>query len=84
MTDIEKVVISNIIYLRKMKNFSQVDLSQKLGIFRSKINSIETYRSKPSIDNLISLSEIFGISLDILMKEDLRVKAKNIFNIKQS
>jgi transcriptional regulator with XRE-family HTH domain len=82
MTDAEKIVTSNVIYLRKMSNYSQVDLSQKMGIFRSKINSIETYRSKPSIDNLIMLSRIFEISLDILMKEDLRLKAKNIFNIK--
>ncbi|WP_300562309.1 helix-turn-helix transcriptional regulator [Companilactobacillus sp.] len=57
--------------LRQMKNFSQDDLSVKLHVSRQTISNWENDRTYPDINSLVMLSDIFAVSLDNLVKEDL-------------
>ncbi|MBR3967103.1 MAG: helix-turn-helix transcriptional regulator [Clostridia bacterium] len=54
--------------LRKEKNLSQVELAEMLDVSRQSISKWETDASVPELDKLLKMSEIFGISLDSLIK----------------
>ncbi len=49
---------------------SQEALAQQLGVTRQTVASWEKNRSYPDIGSLIKLSELYGLSLDELLKED--------------
>jgi transcriptional regulator with XRE-family HTH domain len=61
---------TNIKFLRKKKALTQESLAQALGISRSKLAGYELTITPP-LDILVKISEYFGVSLDILIKEDL-------------
>lgn len=58
----------NIARLRTQKNWSQGDLADALGISRQSISKWETDTSIPELEKLIKLSELFGVSLDRLVR----------------
>ena len=63
---------SNILLLRKRKKKTQDDVAFAVEINRSTYTNIEIGNSLPSIDVLISLSNSFGVSVDTLLKIDLK------------
>lgn len=58
----------NIVRLRTEQGLSQESLAEKLGVSRQSVSKWETDGSIPDLDKLIKLSEVFGISLDELVK----------------
>lgn len=56
-----------IISYRKDLGMSQDELGQKLFVSRQTISLWEKNQTVPSIDNLIRLSEIFGVSVDEIL-----------------
>ncbi len=52
--------------LRKAKGLTQKDLAETLHVSRQAISRWEVGTAAPSLDNLVRLSEIYGISLDEL------------------
>lgn len=54
--------------LRKEHNLSQEELAEKLGVSRQAISKWECGESSPDTDNLIALAEVYGITLDELVK----------------
>lgn len=62
----------NIRYLRELKKLSQEGLAEDLKITRARLGAYEEARNEPPIEILISLSEYFHISIDALVKADLR------------
>ncbi|MCI4668760.1 MAG: helix-turn-helix domain-containing protein [Bacteroidia bacterium] len=65
------IIGSNLKYLRKLKNLTQQELANELGIQRSSIGAYEECRAAPKYPALESISNFFGISIDMLLKEDL-------------
>lgn len=57
-----------LIELRKEKNISQQDLSDKLNISRESISKWERGINLPSTDILINIADIFDLTLDELVK----------------
>lgn len=56
---------------RKTQGLSQEDLAQKLLVSRQTISLWENDQTLPTVDNLIRLKEIFGVSIDqILCQEE--------------
>ena len=53
--------------LRKALGWSQVDLSKKLGVAKQTVSNWENENIQPSIDMLVRLSKIFGVSTDYLL-----------------
>ena len=58
----------NIYRLRSEKGMSQSELAEALNVSRQSISKWETDGSVPELDKLLSLSSLFGISLDELVK----------------
>ncbi len=61
---------TNIKFLRKKKNLTQDVLASAIGISRSKLAGYES-SVNPPLDTLVKLSDVLGVSLDILLREDL-------------
>lgn len=58
----------NIRSLRTERNMSQNDLAQSLNVSRQSISKWETDGATPDLDKLVGISEIFGVTLDELIK----------------
>ncbi len=61
---------------REQANLSQQDVADSLNISRQSVSKWETGRACPDIDNLAILSELYGVSLDYLIKDNF--ESKNI------
>ena len=55
--------------LRKKAGLSQKELGNKLDISRQTVSKWEMGKSTPELDKLVSLSEIFNVSLDELVQD---------------
>ncbi len=58
-------------YLRKSKMMSQEELADKCSTSRQSISKWEMDIALPETNKLIQLSQIFGVSIDVLLKDDL-------------
>lgn len=64
--------------IRNNENLTQEQFAEKIYVSRNAVAKWETNRGYPDIQNLITISEVFNISLDELVKEDSKVKNKII------
>ena len=55
--------------LRKLRDWKQEDLAQKLNVHKSHISRWESGRMTPRVDALQRLAEIFGVSLEDITGE---------------
>ncbi len=62
--------------LRKSKDLSQDELAEKLGVSRQAVSRWEMGTAEPSAQNLIELSNLFGVSIDELLKDDFSVPSQ--------
>lgn len=53
--------------LRKARGLSQEELAERLGVSRQAVSKWECGESLPDTDNLITISKIYGVSLDELV-----------------
>ena len=71
--------------LRKEKGYTQYELAERLGITRPALSNYERDRRRPSIDDLRTFAEFFGVGLDyfgVAQKDDLLdllARAKRVF-----
>jgi len=68
------ILADKIINLRKKNGWSQEELAEKLGVSRQSISKYEGAQSVPDLDKLLKLSEIFGVSTDYLLKDELEIE----------
>lgn len=61
----------NLKLLRKLKDISQEEMSHQLGFSRTGWNNYENSRSKPGLEDLIKISNYFGIYESQLLHIDL-------------
>lgn len=61
------MLANQIIFLRKKAGMSQLQLAEKLNVGPSAVGMYEQGRRTPSIDMLILMAQIFGVSLDYLI-----------------
>lgn len=55
---------------RNKLNITQSEVAKKLRVSRQTISNWETSKSYPDLESLVSLSDYYNISLDVLLKED--------------
>ena len=65
------ILAEKIMKLRKQNGWSQEELAAKLNISRQSVSKWESTASIPDLDKIIKLSEIFGVSTDYLLKDEL-------------
>ena len=56
--------------LRKQNGYSQEELAERIGIARQTISKWENGQAIPEINGLIRLSELYGITVDRIVKDD--------------
>jgi transcriptional regulator with XRE-family HTH domain len=67
-----KKIASNLKVLRESKGLSQESLATALVITRPRLGAYEEGRNEPPIEILVRLSDYFHISIDALLRADLR------------
>lgn len=55
--------------LRKARGLSQEQLAEQLKVSRQAISKWELGESMPDTDNLVALSDYYGVSLDYLLRD---------------
>lgn len=65
------ILADKIIALRKKNGWSQEELAEKLNVTRQSVSKWEGAQSVPDLDRVLQMSQIFGVSTDYLLKEEL-------------
>lgn len=63
-------IANRLLKYRKKSGFSQEELSEKIGVSRQAVSKWERSEASPDTDNLMLLADIYGVTLDQLLKED--------------
>ena len=62
--------------LRTQNKLSQDELAEKLHVSRQSVSKWENNAAVPELDKIIRMSEIFGVTVDELVKENAQPKAE--------
>lgn len=65
------ILADKIIDLRKKNGWSQEELASQLGVSRQSVSKWESSQSIPDLDRILKMSDIFGVSTDYLLKDDV-------------
>ena len=63
--------------LRKQRGWSQEELAQQLSVSRQSVSKWESGASVPDLDKILKMSEIFDVSTDALLKEEMDLNERN-------
>ena len=72
------ILADKILELRKQNGWSQEELADKLGVSRQAVSKWEGAQSIPDMERIIALSRLFGVSTDLLVKDEIDVMGKNV------
>ncbi len=64
--------------LRNEKGWSQKELAEKLNIHPVNMTKLEQGKNSPSLETVIKLSEIFNVSIDYLLSDELKKRESTI------
>lgn len=64
---------------RKKNGWSQEELAEKLGVSRQAVSKWESAGSVPDLQRVIQLAELFGVSTDYLLKDDMVPDTSNSY-----
>ncbi|MBR0041196.1 MAG: helix-turn-helix transcriptional regulator [Oscillospiraceae bacterium] len=65
------ILADKIIEQRKKNGWSQEELAEKMDVSRQSISKWESAQSVPDMGRIVLLSQIFGVSTDYLLKDEL-------------
>ena len=65
---------------RKSSGLSQEELAERIGVSRQAVSKWERGEASPDTDNLIALSEVYGVTLDELIKGKPETASENTEN----
>ena len=63
---------------RARLGLSQEELAEKIFVTRQSVSNWETGKTYPDLQSLLRLSELFGLSLDELIKGDIEIMKETI------
>lgn len=65
------ILADKIIELRKKSGMSQEELAEKLGVSRQSVSKWESTQSTPDLNRILKMAELFGVSTDFLLKDEI-------------
>ena len=65
------IFADKLILLRKKAGWSQEELAEQMDITRQSVSKWEGAQSVPDLEKMIRLSELFGVSTDYLLKDEI-------------
>lgn len=66
--------------LRTEKKLSQGDLAEILDVSRQSVSKWETGASIPDLDKLVKMSDLFGVTMDFLVREEIEEMDAKVSN----
>ena len=69
------ILADKIIENRKKNGWSQEELADRLGVSRQSVSKWESAQSMPDMKKILQLSEVFGVSTDYLLRDEIEEKA---------
>ena len=69
------ILADKIIENRKKNGWSQEELAEQLGVSRQPVSKWESAQSVPDMKKILQLAEIFGVTTDYLLKDDIEASA---------
>ena len=72
------ILSEKITELRKMNGLSQEALGEKIGVSRQAVSKWEMAQTVPDLNKIIAMAEVFGVSTDALLRDDLEIVTKSI------
>ncbi len=70
MRDVKSNVAKNITELRILNNMTQMELGEKLNYSDKTISKWERAESSPDLSALVEMAELFGVTLDYIVKSE--------------
>jgi transcriptional regulator with XRE-family HTH domain len=71
-----KKLSKNLFTLRKLQGWSRREIAEQLGIPTSTYQSYEDDRADPNIELLIKLSDLHNVTIDKLVRENIKIGIK--------
>lgn len=71
----EMILADKIVDLRKKAGLSQEELANKLGVSRQSVSKWEGAQSTPDMDKVLKLADLFGVSTDYLLRDEIGAPA---------
>lgn len=65
------ILADKLILLRKKAAWSQEELAEQMNVSRQSVSKWEGAQSVPDLEKIIRLSELFGVSTDYLLKDEI-------------
>ena len=65
------ILADKLIALRKKNGWSQEELAERLDVSRQAVSKWESAQSVPDMNRVLQLSELFGVTTDYLLKDEL-------------
>ena len=72
------IFADKLILLRKKAGWSQEDLADQMNVTRQSVSKWEGAQSIPDLEKMLRLSELFGVSTDYLLKDELEEAAPSV------
>ena len=69
--------------LRKEKGWTQAELAKKLDMHPVNMTKLEQGKNMPSADTLIRLSDIFNVSIDYLLSDEVQKRVSTMLKDKE-
>lgn len=69
MNNLKSILKDNLIYYLNIRNISQKELAERLGISSAAVSNWTTGKNTPDIENLVSICKILNISINDLLGE---------------
>lgn len=70
MEDVKNVIAKNILELRLLNNMTQLELAEKLNYSDKTVSKWERAESSPDISVLVELADLFGVTLDYMVRSE--------------
>lgn len=70
MNNIKSIVAKNITELRQKKSMTQLELAERLNYSDKAVSKWERAESMPDISVLVEIADMFGVTLDYLVREE--------------
>ena len=65
------ILADKIIRLRKKNGWSQEELAEKVNVSRQAVSKWESAQTIPELEKILLLGELFGVTLDYLLKDEI-------------
>ncbi|MCI8401278.1 MAG: helix-turn-helix transcriptional regulator [Lachnospiraceae bacterium] len=70
------ILADKIIQLRKKNGWSQEELAEQLRVTRQSVSKWEGAQSIPDLERILQMSQLFGVSTDYLLKDEMEDETK--------